>query len=98
MSAGWKAYLIMGFVTIPLTIAFFALIFGLGTAAIALIISGPAAVIYSAVVGIMAGSPVLFFACCGAGLLVLGIGLLLLWIIKQFLWPVKNVLFKKREG
>ena len=94
----WRYYLMLGLVTIPLTIAFFVALFCLGVTSWSLMLAGPAAVVYAAVVGIFSGSPLLFFAYGGAALIVLGVGLLMWWLTKQFFWPLKAALRKKTKA
>lgn len=97
MSAFWKAYLILGIVTIPLTIALLAVALSLIIAAAALIVAGPAAFIYFLILAIVSASPLLFLALGGASLLLCGIGFLLIWLSKQLFWPVK-AMFRAGKG
>lgn len=89
MSALLKVYLILGLVTIPLTIALVAVVLSFMIAAVALIISGPAALVYSIVLGIVSASPLIFFTWCGASLILCAVGLFLLWAAKKLFLPVK---------
>lgn len=94
----WKFYWITGIVSVPLTIAAGAVLLSLAVTALALIISGPAAFIYSAAIGILAASPMLFFTYGGAALLICGTGLLLMWVTKRLFIPVKAVFAGRRKN
>ena len=93
----WKLYFIFGLITIPLTIALFAVVISLCAAAVGLTIGGAAAIIYSVIIGITAASFVVFLTYGGAALLVLGIGLLMLWVVTRLFQPVK-ALFSGRKN